>query len=310
MKRITRTLALLALLHAAGCTREDESDCLVPVSLTFVLPATAGVEGSFLDNIHSVDVLLLDSAGRYLRVERLERAALEEYRGARLRLAPGRYRVTCLANRDGNVVLEGLDLLPAGGVITLAAGVDAGDCDPLFRSPAIAAAPASRAAALTGGERAVKGLLTVEVPRSGEVNVVAPFAVAHRVTRARVTGLATEPVVEIAGLPAALDPLSGLGLLDPAGMPLPATARKRAVATGEGSVATFTTFPFSLDDPGVVIRVVEQATGSVLHSVPLVEVIDPDVDVATIDIHLVIAFRDGTVTVSVTPWEGSKVKPG
>jgi hypothetical protein len=316
MKRITRTLVLLALLHAAGCTREDESDCLVPVSLSFALPAAAGVEGSFLASIHSVDLLLLDSAGRYLGVERLERAALEEYQGARLQLAPGRYRVTCLGNRGDNVVLEGLELLPAGGAISLAGGVDPGECDPLFRSPASAATrattravPATRAA-LTGSEREVEGLLTIEVPRSGETSVTVPFAVAHRKTSVRVTGLAAAPVVEIAGVPAALDPVSGLGLLDPAGEPLPATARQRAIARDGVHVASFTTFPYALDDPGVVIRVVEQASSSVLYSVPLVEVIDPDDEVATINIQVVIAFMDGTVTVTITPWEETQVNPG
>jgi hypothetical protein len=341
IKRITRAITLLALLPALlpGCIKEDTSDCipLYNVSLSFALPAAAGIEGSFTDNIHSVDVLVLDSAGRYLRVERLERAALEAYQGARLYLLPGRYRVTCWGNRAGNTRLEGLELLPAAGAIALAdrSGVTAGDCDPLFRSPGFATARAATRAAtvnttaatattagtpptrvtLTGIERSVDGLLTVEVPREGSVEIPAPFFVAHRQVEVQVIGYdhgRSLPGVEIAGLPAGDELVTGLGMLDAASQPLLVTSRKQATAatTGEGAIASFTTFLFPLDDPGIIIRVINPATGDAIFAVPLVEVLDPTTPVATVVIRLVITFRDGNVTVTVNGWEGSEVQPG
>jgi hypothetical protein len=309
MKRITRTIVLLALLHAAGCTREDESDC-PNVLLSFVLPAVAGVEGTLLDNVHSVDVLVLDSAGRYLGVERVEGEALEKYRGARLQLPPGRYRLACLANAGENTVMEGLESLPGGGAITFRPGTAAGDCDPLFRAPG---AVATRAA-LAGSEREVDGLLTVEVPREGKVEPVAAFVTAHRQLEVRVTGYGrggAMPDVEISGLPAGNSLFTGQGLLDDDGEPLVLAARKRAVAaTGETAVASFTTFLFALDDPGVVIRVIDPATGAVIAGVPLVEVIDPTTPVATVEINVDITFLDGDVTIVVNGWQERPVMPG
>jgi hypothetical protein len=319
IKRITRAIVLRALLP--GCIKEETGDCPPPynVSLLFTLPAAAGVEGSFTDNIHSVDVLVLDSAGRHVRVERFEQAALEAYQGARLHLPPGRYRITCWGNRGDNTRLEELELLPAAGAIALAdrSGVTAGDCDPLFRSPGFATtreAPATRVT-LTGIERSVDGLLTVEVPAEGIVEIPAPFFVAHGRLEVLVIGYdrgRSLPAVEITGLPAGDELVTGLGLLDAASRPLLVTSRKQAVTatTGEGATAAFTTFLFTLDDPGIIIRVINPATGDVIFSVPLVDVIDPSTPVATVVIRVVITFRDGNVNVSVNGWQGSEVQPG
>jgi hypothetical protein len=319
IKRITRAIVLLALLP--GCIKEEEGDCFPAynVSLLFTLPGAVGIEGSFTDNIHSVDVLVLDSAGRYLRVERLERTALEAYQGARLYLPPGRYRVTCWGNRGDNTRLEDLELLPVAGAIALAdrSGPVAGDCDPLFRSPGFAttrAVPPTRVT-LTGIERSVDGLLTVEVPREGNVEITAPFLVAHRRLEVRVIGYdrgRSLPGVEITGLPAGNDLASGLGLLDAASRPLLVTSRKQAIAatTGEGATALFTTFLFPLDDPGIIIRVINPATGDVICAIPLVEVIDPSTPVATVVLRVVITFRDGNVTVTVNGWEANDVQAG
>jgi hypothetical protein len=326
IKRITRAIIILALLP--GCVKEDTGDCPPPYNVSLLFTLSAGIEGSFTDNIHSVDVLVLDSAGRYLRVEHLERAALETYQEARLYLPPGRYRVTCWGNREDNTRLEDLELLPAAGAIALAdrSGPVAGDCDPLFRSPGVATTrPASRTATtagtpptrvtLTGIERSVDGLLTVEVPKEGIVEIPAPFFVAHRQLDVRVIGYDRDrslPGVEITGLPAGDELVTGLGLLDAASQPLLVTSRKQAttVTTGEGATASFTTFLFPLDDPGIIIRVINPTTGDAICAIPLVEVIDPTTPAATVDIRVVITLRDGNVTVTVNDWQGSEVQPG
>jgi hypothetical protein len=313
---------LLALLP--GCVKEDTSDCPPPYNVSLLFTLSAGIEGSFTDNIHSVDVLVLDSAGHYMRAERFERAALEAYQGARLYLPPGRYRVTCWGNRGDNTRLEDLELLPASGSIVLAdrSGLVAGSCDPLFRSPGFATTrPATRAAipptrvTLTGIERSVDGLLTVEVPREGSVEIPAPFFVAHRQVEVRVIGYDNNrslPGLEITGLPAGDELVTGLGLLDAASRPLLVTSREQssAAATGKGAIAPFTTFLFPLDDPGIIIRVINPATGAAIFSVPLVEVIDPTTPTDTIVIRVVITFLNGHVNVSVNGWKANDVQPG
>jgi hypothetical protein len=161
----------------------------------------------------------------------------------------------------------------------------------------------------------VDGLLTVEVPREGSVEIPAPFVIAHRRVEVRVTGYDRDrslPAVEIAGLPAGNDLVSGLGLLDAASQPVLVTSREQATAatTGEGATASFTTFLFPLDDPGIVIRVINPATGDEVFAVPLVEVIDPTTPVATVVIRVVITFLDGSVNVTVNGWKGNSVQPG
>jgi hypothetical protein len=263
-----------------------------------------------------VDVVILDSTGGYIRSERLERDALVASQGVtRLSLAPGRYRLTCWGNRAGNTKIEGLVATDTAGAVVYATVTSGqvGDCDPLYRAPR---AKATRA--LTGSEPTVEGLLTLNVPRAGQVTIPVEFEAAHRVVEVRVINYdqgRTNPAVEIAGLPAGDEIFTGLPLLDPLdAVDLSRVAsRKNATAvTGENGVttATFVTFPFSLDDRGIAIRVLDPATGAPVHAVPLYTVVDPASPVVTITLRVIIEFITiDEVRVTVEGWDRNDVTP-
>jgi hypothetical protein len=303
MKRIT--VILLVLFHAAGCVREETGDCpAYNVSLPFTLPGE-----ELLDRVTSVEVLLFDSTGRYLRVERVERASLESWQGARLRLPPGRYRACCWANRSGNTRYDALDLAGEGTLRHAAiTGGRAGDVDPLYRSPGIAATRAP----LAGNERVVDGLLTLEVPVAGGIEVPAPFHPSHRVIETRVVGFdggRSFPEVEITGLPSGVSLCTGHRAGATVDIPASVSSLKRAAPGGDGGLATFTTFPFPLDDPGVIVRVIDPPSGEEVFSIPLASVVDPLIPSTIITIRVEIAFRDGNVSVTLLDWEDRVVEP-
>jgi hypothetical protein len=321
-------LAALLLSSLAGCVGEDRDDCPPPgpafnVALEFSQPDRITRADSFLRHINSVDVFILDSAGGFLRRERVERAALEVYQGLQLRLDPGRYRVTCWGNNTANTAYEGLATgVTAGGIAysSLVTGLNGavGDGDPLYRAPAPAgsrATRATRARMLTGDEPSVDGLLTVNVPATGADTIPVPFSAAYHLVEVRVVGLDYLPDIEIDGLPAGDELLTGLSLLDASLDPRRVTSRKRAAAGTGGSVATFTTFLFDLDDPAVIIRVLDPVTGLETH-LPVIladeiDATDPSIDVTIIDITIEVVFNflNGTVTVNVKEWNTSKVQP-
>jgi hypothetical protein len=304
---------------------EDREDCPPPynVALEFSLPVAGGGD-RFLDEIHSVDALVLDSAGGFLRLERVERAALEVYQGLRLFLPPGRYRVTCWGNRTDNTGYEGLSAaIPPEGIAYSSIPNDrvVGDGDPLYRAPRPATTRATRAMPtqapmLTGAERAIDGLLTLEVP-AADADVVLPveFSAAHRIVEVRVVGYdagRSLPDVEIAGLPAGDELLTGLSLLDASLAPRLVTSRKNT-ATGDdpGAVATFTTFRFALDDPEMVIRVLHPVTGARVYSVALADLVgEIDSDATSLVIRVTIAFINGRVEVSIEGWKKNDVSGG
>jgi hypothetical protein len=307
MKRIT--VILLVLFHAAGCIKEDTSDCPPPynVFLPFTLPGE-----ELLDRVSSVEVLLFDSTGHYLRAERVERAALEAWQGARLRLPPGRYRACCWANRSEHTRYDALELAGEGTLRHAAiTGGRAGDADPLYRSPGIAAATR---APLAGNERVVDGLLTLEVPPDGIIEVPAPFYPSHRVIETLVVGFDgghSLPEVEITGLPSGLSLCTGHRAGATVNIPASVSSLKSTTPAPdeEGGLATFTTFLFPLDDPGITIRVINPPSGEEVFSVSLASLVDPAIPATTVTIRIKIVFRDGTVTVTLLGWEDRPIDP-
>jgi hypothetical protein len=295
-------------LFLFGCLGEDRDDCpsTYNVALEFSLPDEHGID-RFPGEIHSVDAFILDNAGNLLRRERVERAALDAYQGLRLSLDPGRYRVTCWGNNADNTAYKELTTGAATGVITYANVIagNAGDGDPLYRSPRPAA---TRAPALTGDEPAVDGLLTLEVTSLRDVVLPVEFSVAHHRLEVRVVGYDgghSLPDVEIAGLPEGNELYTGLSLLDAAPAPRRVASRK---IVDNGGLATFVTFPFDVHDPAVMIRVIDHATGSVAYAVALADVIDPAAPGNTIVIRVTITFTDVDVTVSVKGWQSTGVQ--
>jgi hypothetical protein len=311
---------LLPFFFLPGCVGEDREDCSPPynVALAFSLPGDNGVD-RFPGEIHSVDAFILDSVGNFLRRERVERAALETYQGLRLRLDPGRYRVTCWGNNAGNTAYEELSPGAATGAIAYASVIagHAGDADSLYRAPRPAttrATRATRAPVLTGAEQVVDGLLTLEVPSlHADVTLPVEFSSAHHRLEVRVVGYddgRSLPDVEIAGLPAGDELLTGLSLLDASLTPRRVASRKATVDDGSdnGGVATFVTFPFDVDDSAVMIRVLDPATGNPAYAVALADVIDPGSLTITIVIRITITFTGVGVTITVEGWQSSDVQ--
>jgi hypothetical protein len=313
------TLALLPVLVATGCLREKMDDCTPStLSRTVSLAFSYREDGAerFLDKINSVDVVVLDSTGGYIRTERVERSELVASGGvARLNLAPGRYRLTCWGNRAANTKLDGLVVADTAGAMiynTVTAG-QVGDCDLLYRAPR---AKATRA--LTGSEPSVEGLLTLDVPASSDVTLPVEFEASHRVVEVRVVNYdqgRTNPMVEIAGLPAGDEVFTGLPLLDPLNrldLSRVATRKNATAVAGETGVTTvtFVTFPFDLDDTGIFIRVLDPVTQNQAHRVQLSTVADPSTPVVTITLRIIIEFITiDNVTVTIEGWDPNQVNP-
>jgi hypothetical protein len=312
------TLALLPVLVATGCLQEKMDDC-APSTLSYnvSLAFSYREDGAerFLDRINSVDVVVLDSTGGYIRSERVERSELVASGGvARLNLAPGRYRLTCWGNRAGNTKLDGLVVADTAGAMiynTVTSG-QVGDCDSLYRAPR-----AKATHALTGSEPSVEGLLTLNVPATGEVTLPVEFEASHRVIEVRVVNYdqgRTNPVVEIAGLPAGDEVFTGLPLLDPLNrLDLSRVASRKTATTPNaagGVTSSFTTFHFDLDDPGIVIRVLNPVTGDVVYSVLLADEVDTSTPSVTITLRIIIEFITlDEVVVTVEGWNRNDVNP-
>jgi hypothetical protein len=311
-------LPLISLCTITGCVEEDMDDCgpTFNVSLLFSLPGENG-EDMFLAEINSVDVMILDSVGRLIRTEHLDRAALELYQGVQLILDPGRYRITCWANQSTNTAYDPLTPTTLPGSISYIT-VDpltnlVGDSDPLYRAPR----PATNRLPMTATDITVDGLLTLEVPPRKEVIQPVEFAGAHHRVMVRVLGYSTQPIVEMDGIPVGNELLSGLSMLDPTQALRRVTSQKQTVAAedGNGSTITFLTFPFAFDDRDIHIRLIDPFTGSVVvdsDNILVDHIVGAVGSSTTVDIVVTITFNGLSVSVKVelVGWGGTPVNPG
>ena len=315
---ITLAALSLALAHAS-CVQEDLSGC-VPVSnvaLDFYLVGESRATPAFAAAIQAVDVLVLDSAGGLFHHARVEQADLAARQGMDLSLPAGRYRLTCWANSGDNTLVNGIPNPLVSGKVTYSTilpGELVGDSDKLYRAPAAAAAKQT----FSGGDTGVDGLLTIDVPASGDLQRDVDFYPFHHVVEATITGYSTTdpPVIEITGIPAGAEIVPGTSLVDNLVKSVVTTSKQATVQANAAvptSLSTIITFPFDLDDPDVHVRVLHPVTGAVLYDNSITDIIDPSTipadPLARVTIRLHIEFIDATVTVTVQGWGTQPVNP-
>jgi hypothetical protein len=321
---LTRAILLAGAVlgFATGsCVKEDLSGCApvepdANVALDFYLAGESRATAAFQAAVHSVDLLVLDSAGNFVRHDRLEQPRLQDRQGIDLYLPPGKYRVTCWANSGENTSIDNIINPLAAGVVIYKTitGDDVQDADKLYRAPAAAALKQT----FSGGDNAVDGLITIVVPPATNYRQDVDFYPFHNIVEAHVTGYSGDapPVIEISGIPAGAEIVPGTSLMDATtGASRRVNASKQATLPSTGateSISTIVTFPFDFTDPNVIIRVLDPA-GNLIYSVPFNQVVDPD-DIPTdpferVTVRVNISFIGADVTVTIHGWSSHGVQP-
>lgn len=313
IKKITfiRAAALsLALFSMTGCFKEDYSFCPPEeiennVTLEFRLE-----DGSvFKDKVSSVTVGIFDGNGSYLKTERIEQAAINEYAGMTVTLQPGDYRMVFWANINGNTKVEGLSTSESRSAprITYSHIDDASKGNPTTgNGDRVYYAPygASRA------DAAPQEYYALTVPESDDYSDVIYFTHAHRSLEIYIKGLsqnpATLPKIEISGLPAGLKYFGMSSLIsDPTKV---IASQGTSLVTQDGTVysaAAFDTFLFNdMEGINIIIRDID---GNELYSIPLVDAIEQsNADPTKIIIKLVFTFINGAVEVTIPGWKSGE----
>lgn len=308
---IPRQFCLAALvLAAAGCIREDLSNCPPPgpnVKIDFTL---FDPQSLFTDEIESVIAVLFDQQGTYIPpATTLDKAALDRYPGVEMALDPGGYRMVFWANVGNNTEIKVVDGVPVITYKNLDGTVEQvlGNGDPVWYAPAV---PASTTRVDTNAQPLEHYEFTVTAGDDYTDQVA--FTQTHNSVNVYVHGLpldaASMPTVEITGLACAAD-FYGMAPLEE---PLPCvTSAVQTVITQKDDVdyalAAFETSP--LGGKTGMDLVIKDAAGSEIFRTSLTDAIaqsgvDPDAH----ELNILVDFTDyGSAeldfTVVISEWE-------
>lgn len=309
--KILRTMCLAAVTAAAaGCVAEDTDGC-PPAGPNVEIRFSLLGGGVFSHEIGSVVAVLFDGQGNHVPpATTLDADALESFRGVRLTLPAGDYRMVLWANVGDNTEIGAVDGEPAvvyndfDGTKRLVAG----NGDAVWYAPAVRKEEPARAAEATRVDPDARPLrwygftVTEEEGHTGEV----AFTEAHNTVNIYIGGFAFDPgpmpTVEITGL------VPGVGFwgMQPLGQPLPAVSSAvRAVAVERDdrtfALASFHTFP--LGDMAGMWIVVRDAAGDELLRMPLADVVAlGGIDPGAHELNPFLYFGELNVGVKIGDW--------
>jgi hypothetical protein len=275
--KIRYILLLLVLLPLAGCFREDYSFC-PPDIIKLDFRLTSGE--SFKENVYSVEVGIFDGDGNFIRSERVEQSAINEFEGMLLSLDPGNYRLVFWGNVNGDTKIDGIGTVSPQVVYSEIAGTDPGnviDAEKLYYAPY---------GTNSQGEKAPLPYYALTVPATGSYTDIVYFTPAHRSLKIYIEGLEGLPTVDIQGLPAGLD-YFGMEELTR----LVNTSHRTSLTDKEGTTYATTAFDtFHFNDLEEIYIVIRDEAGNVVLRVSLADAVeqsgaDPD------DIILELVFR-------------------
>ena len=104
MKRYTHRLLWLfaVLLLANGCTKEDDSDCIIIKENTIIYFKLNGSSAAFTSEVTSVDAFIFDESKKFFESKRFNVGELNQFAGWRTNLPVGDYYVVCWGNVGDN----------------------------------------------------------------------------------------------------------------------------------------------------------------------------------------------------------------
>jgi len=299
------TVLPLALLSLAGCHREDYSFCPPEVlndNVTLQFKLRSGE--SFKSNVSSVYVGYFDGNGTYIKSERIEQAAINEFEGMVVTLAPGDYRMVFWANVNDNTKIDGVDGSSPKvtySQMTTANPPVVGNGNDVYYAP--------YGLPTRAGEEPLE-YYALTVPAGATYSDVIYFTHAHRSLEIYIKGLSGNPyklpTVELTGLPAGLKYFGMEELVNP---PLTVTSRHNtSLVTMDNIVyaaAGIHTFLFE-DMEGINI-IIRDSDGNELYNIPLADAIEEsNADPDKIIIKLVFSFMNGKVEVSMPGWDSGE----
>ncbi len=311
-----------AMFALTGCFAEDYSFCPPEgpeepeynVVLNFRLPDEAG-ECSFLDHVVTTTTAIYDDAtGNFVQQIARTDDHHREFKGLRLKLEPGVYRVVSWANHGENTRMnrhETAHLVPGDSHLTyhsIMPNGRTGDGDALYYAPA--GDPVTRASSHGAGE-----YYTMEVhPETGHEGTL-DFRHAHRRIEVYVKGFdsngSTTPVIELGGLPSAI---GFIGMEKHAGQGLVTAqlaSQMGTVVSGDReervAVSPFHVFYLHTADHDIDVNIIDPNTNEEIYTTKLNKPIGP-IDPATDDpakqrvLRILVEFKSVGVEVSVPDW--------
>lgn len=322
IRKTTPLVTVLAVAMAlTGCFREDFSFCPFPdrnnVVIGFCLPDSKG-ECSFLDNVSAVNTVVYDADGNHVLTKRTETADHQAFKGVRMRLDPGTYRVVCWGNVNDNTVMSGIEGCYNGGgshITYKYGGSSAANGDRVFYAP--------REGRMTrSGEQAAAEYTMVVDEKTGHSGNV-DFTYAHRTLEVYVKGYKANggrPDIEVTELPEGLEFLGMKCLCDGDGKMKTVSVRrgteivtkKENGADVELAKVVFDVFTFDTDDNNIMVNVLTPGTDETLFGEALTDVIKKDTanDPDRVVIEILFTFKGASVEVGIPSWGGGDIGTG
>ncbi len=309
------------MLALTGCFTEDQSVCPPTnnVTINFCLPDENGY-CSFLDNVFAATTAIYDTDGNLVELVESTNDHHLSFKGLRMNLPPGEYRVISWGNTGNNTKHQDLEFHykdDAEAVVTYGEITDGkvGQCDVLYYGPNTVATR------MGTGEGNDAGEYLLTVTDKGHYGTI-DFRHAHRKVAIYVKNFddgagGTIPIVQLTDIPDGLT-FGGMKPIEStdnvmAELPSEMVTIEQDGQTNTYAMAAFNAFYFQLNDHEIDVNVVNPRTGNTVYTTHLHEHIDPIEDDPDKDIEmsLLIEFLGNTdVEVTIPDWGSGDIDYG
>jgi hypothetical protein len=295
-----------------GCFAEDYGFCPQNVVLNYRLPDDKALGGcSFLDRISTVTTSIYDMQGRLVQSVTTDDADHVAFKGARLWLEPGTYRVVSWGNSGSHTSLPVDNDRPFETVTynTISNGTT-GDGDALYYAP-------RHTRDSEGDSNGVDRYVMVVDPVNGHRGTL-DFRHAHRRIEVYVRGFDhngnTAPRVRLTGLPAGLtyhgmNSLEENTLVDAEVDTEMVRITRPGYGTSNYALSPFHVFYLDAEDYDIGVDLLDPTSNQIVYSTRINDHIDPKKDDPEnqIVIRILIEFLSLGVQVSVPGWMSEDV---
>lgn len=313
MKLSKLTLVFTLTLCAAGCMKENFSDCIYGDNaiLRFSFIDSNG-QDQFGAYIHTADLILFDDQGRFMMHEALSEQMLDDFRGVKLTVDPGTYYAVCWGNVRDNSHFS--DFVP--GVTPFS------DCfleiapsatetgDPVYYAPH-KSKPAVRSGAAAGSPTRSPGtdydLYRIDVPEGEVVTKELRFVRAHRTVHVYAKNLASAPKVSTRQL---WNRYNFFFQPQTSCCDFTQATTAEQISGGDFYVARFHS-ALGKFDSNMSVEIHNNMGDRTLHTVNLLQFVTDNPPADTDDIHIQVEFLDDLgIAVTVPSWVSRPVGPG
>ncbi len=323
MKNLKYIFASLAAIALTGCFSEDWSTCPADfnVTINYVLP-DADKGCVFLDHVYTTTTAVYNEEGELVHTEVTSPEHHMVFKGVRLSLPPGNYRVVSWGNTGAHTTHKNIEYNykdDADALVTysdMRADKIVGTSDEIYYGPNTV----SMTRMGTGeGNQAGEYVMTVtEKGHNGVIN----FRHAHRRVDVYIKGFDSgtgmgNPLVQLTDLPSGLT-FTGMHPIQGADAVTAELSSEMVEVGSDGekgrfALASFNSFYFNLHDNDININIINPANHATIYTTRMQEHIDADSDDpdSQISLKLLIEFIEGAdVKVSIPDWDLKDVDYG